>query len=357
MTNMEMILAIMTDKNILIVGAGNWYWYQPALYDALIRCGAHADTVYSRLFIQPTNLYRKIKNHFSFGREITAYNNEICQRISKNNIDVLFVYNCRHISSKTLKFAKKNNCRIAFYYNDNPFSKCASRVYWRRFKPCLKYVDHAFCYRPSNFDDYKRHRVAHTSLLRSSYIPSIDKPLFTDEKKYKSDVIFIGHYENDDRLDVLERLLQSNLNMKIYGGGWKGAQKHLAKSHPLLANHDIDICLNDEYRKLITNSKVALCFFSKINEDVYTRRVFEILACGTVLACESSNDVANMFEEGTEFVPFKGPEDAYLKISNLVRNSVSRDLVATRGNLKLKSERHSIDDRANNVMEVLFGKA
>ena len=57
-----------------------------------------------------------------------------------------------------------------------------------------------------------------------------------------------------------------------------------------------------EYAKALSGAKMCLAFLSKLNRDTYTRRCFEIPACGRVLLCERTADMQGLLREGDEAV-------------------------------------------------------
>ena len=73
------------------------------------------------------------------------------------------------------------------------------------------------------------------SILLPYFDPNHDYPvednLIPDE--FRCDVVFAGHYENDGRLEIIETIMNSNIDLKLYGGGWDKIIKRLPRSSPL----------------------------------------------------------------------------------------------------------------------------
>ena len=62
----------------------------------------------------------------------------------------------------------------------------------------------------------------------------------------------------------------------------------------------IEPVFGDDYAKALCGAKVCLAFLSKLNRDSYTRRCFEIPACGNVMLAERTADLCRMFKEDEE---------------------------------------------------------
>ena len=75
-----------------------------------------------------------------------------------------------------------------------------------------------------------------------------------------------------------------------------------------------------DYFQTLAEHKIALCFLSKLNNDVYTRRCFEIPASGTMLFSEYSKELDDIFGDMKGAVFFKDLEEFHLKLKYLKEN-------------------------------------
>jgi len=64
-----------------------------------------------------------------------------------------------------------------------------------------------------------------------------------------------------------------------------------------------------EYRQALCDAKLGACFLSKWNGDEYTRRVFEIPACGVMLLAERTRTMESLFKEGRDAECFGSAEE------------------------------------------------
>ena len=118
--------------------------------------------------------------------------------------------------------------------------------------------------------------------------------------------------------------------------------KHLAPVH---------LVWNEDYKKALCGAKIALCFFSKLNRDTYTRRCFEIPATGTLLLSEYSDDLASLYQEGEEADFFKNKEEMIQKIKLYLGNDDLRSRVAVNGNQRAIIDGHDIFSRMAKVLD------
>lgn len=118
--------------------------------------------------------------------------------------------------------------------------------------------------------------------------------------------------------------------------------KHLAPVH---------LVWNEDYNKALCGAKIALCFFSKLNRDTYTRRCFEIPAAGTLLLSEYSDDLASLYQAGEEADMFKTKQEMIQKINLYLDNDDLRSRVAANGNQRAIIDGHDIVSRMAKVLD------
>lgn len=113
-------------------------------------------------------------------------------------------------------------------------------------------------------------------MLRFYYLTRQNYPLFSvDEKRYVYDVVFLGHYEDDDRLLYIQKLTEAGITVGVPKSSW--SEKINNKCLLQLEN------TGTAYNQILNESKIALVFLSTLNKDTYTRRCFEIPAARTFM--------------------------------------------------------------------------
>ena len=75
------------------------------------------------------------------------------------------------------------------------------------------------------------------------------------------------------------------------------------------------------YNETINSLKIALVFLSKLNNDSYTRRCFEIPITRTVMLCEYTDDLNQLFPENECAVYFRNSNEAVAKCKWLLSNN------------------------------------
>ena len=112
----------------------------------------------------------------------------------------------------------------------------------------------------------------------------------------------------------------------------------------------------DDYVKALQGGKVCLVFLSKLNRDTYTRRCFEIPACGRVMLAERTTDLQKMFKEDEEACFFSTNDELVKKVRWLLDNPDARQRIADAGRQRVWVDGHDVMSRAgeflNHIQEV-----
>jgi len=162
----------------------------------------------------------------------------------------------------------------------------------------------------------------------------------------KNDVIYIGHFENDGREKIFQILHDADIQIRVYGTGWEKAQSR----KPWLAKQNIHQVWGTEYAALLSNAKIALVFLSARNRDVYTRRCFEIPACGSLLMAPRTKELQYLFKDGEEAVFWDSAEDLVSKIKYYLANETERLKIAAAGRNRVLNDKH---DELGRALEII----
>lgn len=169
----------------------------------------------------------------------------------------------------------------------------------------------------------------------------------TNMSEKDKDVIFIGHYE-ENRAKTINYLIKNGINVKIFGSKeqWSNAVTNYAWDDSVIQKPVYGL----EYRNTISTSKLALCFLSRINKDVYTRRNFEIPAAGTLCVSEHTYELETIFENN-EIILFKSDEELLEKINFLFKNENIIEEYTKNVHNKMINGFHSEKERAFQILE------
>ena len=207
-------------------------------------------------------------------------------------------------------------------------------------------------YRQVNVDDYSRAGAQRVELLRSWFVPERNHPLTLRDEvhpRYATDVVFVGHYEPDQRLECLEEVVRQGFRLRLFGPGceWDPV---IARSELLVSQVPVQLVWGEDYNRALCGAKIALCFLSKLNRDTYTRRCFEIPATRTLLISEYSDDLAGLLEPGREADYFRNKEEMIDKIRMYLANPGLRQAVSDAGFRRVWSDGHDVVSRARQVL-------
>jgi spore maturation protein CgeB len=280
---------------------------------------------------------------FTIGPIISKINNDLFKQLSNNDYDLVFFYRPRIIRTSLLKFIS-NRTIVYFYNNDDPFGKNYKSYFWNKFFRGLKYCHHIFYYRNKNKLDYSSIGYDNISLLRSYYIKSINFPI---DKKKEFDVVFVGHFEDDGRDIYLKYLIDSGINLKIFGPEW-----HRCSNYDFFVKRigKIQSLSLSDYNIVLNSSKIALVFLSTLNSDTYTRRCFEIPATNSFMLAQFSDDLAGLFKPGIEADYFYSKESLLSKINFYLQNDKVREMIANNGYKRVVLDLHEVTDRVKVIL-------
>jgi len=228
--------------------------------------------------------------------------------------DIIFLWRALSIKAKTIKEIKDRypRVKIILHHNDNPFVNSSLKLKCINFFKCIKLSDLVLAYRKSDFFYIKKYGGKKIKLFLPYMCTKKHKP---HNLKKNNDVIFIGHYEDDNRVGIIKQLHKSGVKYEIYGNNWEKIIKD---------NKELNI-FNKEfiglsYSKKIASSKIALIFLSKTNKDVYTRRCFEIPACKTLMLMEENNQIKKIFKENKEIFFWNNTNKKFIQVLQKILN-------------------------------------
>ena len=350
---------------IIVVGDYSWQWYQDACSDALEKLGhdvirhgwfdvfrrrrtSHSEPVFH-------SWLHKLQYATTHGPLISQINNALLEVVETENPDVILFYNVKHIKIPTIRLIKKKHPYIYFvqFSNDNPFSKSSISRIWKNYIQSIPLFDHTFAYRESNVRDYKKYNAKKISILLPYFDPNHDYPiekyLITDE--FKSDVVFAGHYEDDGRLEIIESILNNNIDLRLYGGGWDKIIKRLPRKSPLKKFTNVMPAIDKNYRSAICGTKISLCFLSSINQDSYTRRNFQIPAMKTCLLSQKTSDLLKFFNNKKEMLFFENKNELLQILRDYLQDNDSINQIAQASYDRVYKDGHDVTSRMKYFIE------
>jgi len=242
-----------------------------------------------------------------------------------------------------MKIKVSTKAKMFSYHNDDPFAY--SRLQNRNYIKSLDLMDWNYVYRVKNVNDVKKYSKYCEVLLP---YPNTDCifPIKDIEKKY--DVVFIGHYEDDGRDRVICELIKDDsINFMLFGTNWDKSKSYAFIQENL--GEILPVYLND-YNRVLNESKIALCFFSSLNNDEYTRRTFEIPASGTILLSQYSKESTMILKPNIEAVYFTSTLNLITQLKQYLSNESLRAEIAINGFNKVINGGHTYLDRVKQII-------
>ena len=341
----------MGSKRCLLVGDWRHEIYELALEKGFKDNDVKVERFEIGNYLSLDSFLGKLENFLSIGPRISKLNLKFQSSLS-NNYDFVFFYRVRHISPRMITAVKKIYVDTKFIYfnNDDPFSKGYSRFYWRKSINLAIKCDLVYCYRKKNlFDFNKLNPTLKLKVLLPYYIKNKDLKLLVNKTNKSIDCIFIGHFENDGRDKTALYLQENGIDLIIKGRGWEGSELYTQ----LLKNQvePIEPIKGPAYSRTLSESYIALVFLSKLNNDSYTRRNFEIPAAHTISITEK---VANIEYDDLPLEQNKyfSSNDELLKM--LQKLLTNKERLYNSGFLAQKElieGRHEVADRALQILE------
>jgi len=346
-------------QRILLVGDYMWPWYQDACADALEHQGCvverfgwlddfrHWRVGCSEPFYH--SLWHRIQYRLRLGPAVWRVNRRLLQVARQFQPDIVWFYNVQLIAPGIVRAMRQALPDATFvqYANDNPFSAAARPGLWRNYLNSIPFFDMHFSYRQNNIADYRRLGAQSVQLLRAYFIPEVDhpEPQAGIPERFKCDVVFAGHYEDDGRVEMLESICDAGYKLNLFGGGWNAALPKLRADSPLRGGYPISPAVGVDYRYAICGAKVALCFLSAVNQDTYTTRSFQIPAMKVAMLSQYTDDLVTMFVPDVEAIFFRNQEELLTKLQTLIADVQRRAAIAEAGYARVYADGHDVRAR------------
>ena len=303
---------------VVIVGEFKYSFYEPQLYMTLTCAGIDAKIFSLENYFASSKLKKFEKYLKIFGFASYKLQKDLINFVRNNNITHIFLWRRESIHPRIIKELRKFGV-ILSYNNDSPFaefyyktSNVYSRRLWSWYLKGLSYTDYVYFYRQADVKSYKEIFGGESKVVMPGYDPSYLKFQYSIDEAATIKGVFVGHYENDGRSQLISYINACGLTLDVYGPGWrsnKGLKLNYVKSGSAV--------FGDDYIRLLLNYSYALCIFSGKNRDKYTRRLFEICSLGVPLLCEKNDFTESFFTDMVDAILFESYEEAVLKIRTM----------------------------------------
>lgn len=177
----------------------------------------------------------------------------------------------------------------------------------------------------------------------NAFDPLTHRPISDSTELY--DVVFVGTWEKA-RYKSLLALAGAGVTVDIWGGGWE----RFVDVSPNLRVHSAGV-FGDEYARVLSNARIALCFLRKATRDLQTTRSVEIPACGPLMIAERTEEHLGLFREGTEAVYFRDNVELVERVHYFLGHEEKRRAIALAGHQRAWSEPYSYQAQLTRVLQ------
>lgn len=318
-----------------------------------------------------------------------SHNNLIFEQIKHYKPDVVWIDTSTLLNKEWIANLRKEvkSIKIIAAHICAPFNSVMEEAF--------KHIDIMFTCAPCTVEKLKEIGVKNVHLIYHSFdatvLEKIESTLnpFPEEDFVFTGSLLTGFGFHNERIEFIEKILASGVNLSIYGNletnkkiflkrSFSKTIKLLQKLHaefviekvPLLnknKNHS-EVAINyysgkmlnsakppvfglDMY-KLLTKSK--LCF--NIHGDIAKKcagnvRLFEATGVGTCLITDWKENMKDLFDLENEVVTYKSVDECIEKVKWLLTNPIEAKKLALAGQKRTLKD-HTIENRVNTVNEI-----
>ena len=288
-------------------------------------------------------LIKRIKRRFQCSSEYRALERQLLKMADLERPSWVHFRMPMEFSRKTILELKKRDIVVTQYCPDDIFSKKSPVFLHRKLRRAVDAFDGHFVFRLRNVSDYSGAGAKHVEHCPPTYDAEIHTLAQRNpDGSFIADAAFIGHYENDGRLDYMEALYEAGFKVILKGGMWDA----VIKGKKIGALAPVHHAFGAEYNHIYANVVAGICFFSKINNDEWTRRALEIVAVGGLLVCERTREAQSRFIDKEEAFFFSSPGELVEIVADLVKNTEKRNLAQAAGYRRLIKDGNALANRA-----------
>lgn len=284
---------------------------------------------------------------------VNDYNRSVIEQAKASNFDFVLVFKGMYLKEETLNALRLCEKPIYNFYPDVSYTDHGTYI-----PAALKHYDCVFTTKSYHgLKEQEAFGIKDMVLVRHGYDPEVHRPVRLSEaqiKYYGCDVSFIGCWSPEK-----ERLIQhiinkrSNINIIVYGIGWKYSSSEFKKA---MGENLRPGAFGDELAIIQNASKVNLGLLSRAAgdpeiSDQTTVRTFQIPASGSFMLHEDTPEVRSYFQPEKEVTLFNGKSDLLLKLDYILSDGPLRETIANNGYQRCMRERYDYTNAAEAIVK------
>ncbi|WP_176819460.1 CgeB family protein [Halopenitus persicus] len=266
------------------------------------------------------------------------------QAVRRNSPDLVFVVKGSDFSRGNIEQIRVDSDATIINWNpDNPFKVRSKERRMQEYLDALPEYDAVFIWSEELFAPLRENGARNVELLPFGYTPELHYPA-RSKPKYECATVFLGHWSKK-RQRYLTPLAESDIDLSIYGGGWKRhcfdrtVRRHV-QGGPVTG---------EEYSVAMCSADVVLNIVADHNLNAYNFRSFEIPATGSAMLTTHTERQEEIFGDGAAYA--NDPEELLSETRRLLSNPDERQRMAERGADRVQP--HTIRTRMERVIETV----
>lgn len=306
--------------------------------------------VFDFLAYKPTLLNRAFNKFFRTPHYwgVGDINRNIIAAAEEFAPDLILLFKPILIRPRTVERLKKFGKVFSWYPDYVKFPKTGSKFFY----DSIPYYDAHFSFNYANSLELTKLGAKASVFLPCAADPLVHKPpehLSEEDGKLGADVLFMGTYAPEPRVEYMERLATDGFKVKIYGNGWE----RLPAGSPLRKTSAVQFraLYLDDMAKAMAASKIVIAFVRKHNDETLACRTYEIPACGAFMLHERTSKTGEVFVEGKEAEFFGSYEELRDKVRYYLEHPDERLRIAEAGRRKVVSGGNLFVDRVRKIVE------
>lgn len=304
------------------------------------------DTTFWTLPHNWSRIICSLAHRINWGPSVWSFNKALINHSwSVGSIDLIWVDKGVWLYPETLDLLKRRLYCPALHYTPDPALVFHQSRYFER---CIPIYDWLVTTKPFELEMYHHLGAKKVLLVLQGFDLKFTtyKAITQENTDWRSDVCFVGHYENHYAETIKAARDKAGL-LKIWGPKWPRYAKNNTWARPYVCGNGV---WGQNYLHALSYTKIGLGFLSKWIPETTTTRSFEIPALGTFLLAERTDDHLSLFEEGKEAEFFGSHDELKDKLRFYLTHDNVRNKIAAAGKTRCLNSGYANTEQINKIL-------